>query len=55
MTPRQIRGVRVAERFMPRLWDFAYPACGRRYARARRVALKAWVFCFTVRVRLLDV
>ena len=55
MTPRQIRAVRVGERFMPRLWDFAYPLSGRRYTRARRVALRVWGIAFRVRVALLDV
>ena len=55
MTPRQIRAVRAGERFMPRLWAFAYPTSGRRYGVARRAALRAWVFAFRVRVRLLDV
>lgn len=54
MTPRQIRAVREAERFMPKLWDFAYPVKGRRYTRARRAALRLWGFCFTVRVRLIE-
>lgn len=55
MNPRQIRAVRAGERFMPRLWSFAYPMTGRRYTMARRAALRAWVFAFRVRVRLLDV
>lgn len=55
MTPRQIRGCRVAERFMPRLWAFAYPLEGRGYSRSRRVALRLWAFAFRVRVQLLDV
>jgi hypothetical protein len=55
MTPRQIRAVRAAERFMPRLWDFAYPMEGRRYKQARRIALRAWAFAFRVRIQLLDV
>ncbi len=55
MTPRQIRAVRVAERFMPRLWAFAYPVRGRQFKRARRVALRAWAFAFHIRVQLLDV
>lgn len=55
MTPRHIRAVRVAERFMPRLWAFAYPMEGRRYTRARRAALRLWVYAFRVRVQLLDV
>jgi hypothetical protein len=54
MTPRQIRHLRAAERFMPRLWCFAYPMDGRGFVRARRIALKAWCFAFTVRVRLVD-
>lgn len=54
MTPRQIRHVRAAERFMPRLWCFAYPMNGRGFGRARRIALKAWCFAFSVRVRLAD-
>lgn len=55
MTPRQIRAVRVAGRFMPKLWAFAYPVERRGYARARRMALRAWCFAFHVRVQLLDV
>lgn len=55
MTPRQIRTVRAAERFMPRLWDFAYPLHGRPYRRARLLAFKAWAYAFKVRVALLDV
>lgn len=55
MTPRQIRTVRAGQRFMPRLWAFAYPMSGRGYRVARRAALRAWVFAFRVRVRLLDV
>lgn len=55
MTPRHIRAVRLSERFMPKLWDFAYPVSGRQYTRARRVALRAWTFCFRLRVRLSDV
>lgn len=55
MTPRQIRGIRVAERFMPRLWSFAYPIEGRSYKSARRIALRAWACAFRLRVTLLDV
>lgn len=55
MTPRQIRAVRVAERFMPRLWDFAYPFSGRGFKRSRRLAFKAWALAFRLRVQLLDV
>jgi hypothetical protein len=55
MTPRQIRAVRVAERFMPRLWDFSYPCNGRGFKRSRRVAFRAWVLAFRLRVQLLDV
>lgn len=55
MTPRQIRAGRAAQRFMPRLWAFAYPMSGRGYTMARRAALRAWAFAFRVRVRLLDV
>lgn len=55
MTPRQIRGVRVAERFMPGLWAFAYPLKGRPYRRARLLAFKAWAYAFKVRVALWDV
>jgi hypothetical protein len=55
MTPRQVRAVRVAERFMPSLWAFAYPMSGRGFDRSRRVALRAWAFAFHLRVRLLDV
>jgi len=55
MTPRQIRAARVAEKFMPKLWDFAYPMKGRRYTKARRAALRLWGFCFRVRVYLADV
>lgn len=54
MTPRQIRAVRVAQRFMPRLWAFAYPLEGRGYARSRRVALRLWAYAFRLRVRLSD-
>jgi hypothetical protein len=54
MTPRQIRHLRAAERFMPRLWCFACPFHGRGFVRARRIAFKAWCFAFTVRVRLVD-
>ena len=55
MTPRQIRAVRLAERFMPRLFSFACPIEGRSYKAARRIALRAWVEAFRLRVRLLDV
>jgi len=55
MTPREIRAVRLAKGFMPRLWDFAYPLRGRGYGRARRIALRAWAVAFELRVRLLDV
>jgi hypothetical protein len=55
VTPRQIRAVRAAGRFMPRLWAFAYPMQGRGYERARRVALRAWAYAFRLRVRLVDV
>lgn len=55
MTPRQIRAGRAAERFMPRLWDFAYPLEGRSYRRARLIAFKAWAYAFKVRVRLSDI
>lgn len=55
MTPRQIRAVRASERFMPRLWAFAYPIHGRPFKRARMAAFRAWAFAFRVRVQLLDV
>lgn len=55
MTPRQIRATRVAERFMPSLWAFAYPMNRRPFKRARMVAFRAWCFAFKVRVQLLDV
>jgi hypothetical protein len=55
MTPREIRHVRLAEKFMPRLWDFAYPSHRRGYRAARRIALVAWAYAFKVRVRLWDV
>ena len=55
MTPRQIRGVRVGERFMPGLFAFAYPFKGRPFGRARLLSLKAWVYAFKVRVALCDV
>lgn len=51
MTPRQIRFTRQAERFMPRLWDFAYPPGGRGYGVMRRIALRA--YCRAVQVRWL--
>jgi hypothetical protein len=40
---------------MPKLWDFAYPLDGRGFARARRIALRAWCFAFKVRCQLADV
>lgn len=55
MTPRQIRAIRVADRFMPRLFAFACPIEGRSYKSSRRIALRAWAFAFRLRVRLLDV
>ena len=55
MTPRQIRGLRVAERFMPRLWSFGYPISGRGFKRSRRVAFRLWCEAFRLRVRLFDV
>lgn len=55
MSPRQIRAVRLAHRFMPRLWDFAYPSNGRGYHRARRIAFRAWAYAFHLRVVLSDV
>lgn len=55
MTARESRAVRVAKRFMPRLWHFAYPAHGRGYERSRRIALRAWAFAFRLRVKLGDV
>lgn len=55
MSPRQIRAVRVAKGFMPKLWDFAYPTQGRGYRTGRRVALAAWIYAFKLRVKLLDV
>ena len=54
MTPREIRRVREGRRFMPRLWEFAYPPSGRRFGRLRRAALRAWCAAFRVRVVLLD-
>jgi hypothetical protein len=55
MTPREIRAVREAKRFMPGLWAFAYPLEGRGYKSARRIALRAWAYAFRLRVKLLDV
>lgn len=55
MTPRHIRAERVARRFMPTLWHFAYPLNGRPYRRARLLAFRAWVYAFKLRVALLDV
>lgn len=54
MTPRQIRHIREAERFMPRLWAFAYPMKGRSYRKLRTLAFRAWAFAFHCRVRSLD-
>ena len=54
MTPRQILVYRDSKRFMPRLFSFAYPLHGRHFKQARRIAFKAWVFAFQVRVRLSD-
>lgn len=54
MTNEQIRRVRLAQHFMPKLWDFASPRRGLQWSRARRVAFKAWCFAFRVRVQLLD-
>ena len=55
MTPRQIRGLRVADRFMPRLLAFGCPFQGRGYKTARRIAFRAWCVAFRLRVQLLDV
>ena len=55
MSPKQIRAVRAAHRFMPRLWAFAYPYNGRPYKMARRLAFRAWAYAFRLRVQLLDV
>ena len=55
MTPRQVRAGRLAKRFMPSLWHFAYPLQGRPYRRARLLAFRAWAYAFKVRVALLDV
>lgn len=54
MTPREIRAVRAARQFMPRLWAFAYPYDGRGYERSRRLALRAWAYAFRLKVRLSD-
>ena len=54
MSPRDIRVVREAHRFMPKLWDFAYPIKGRRYTVARRAALRLWTFAFRMRVMSMD-
>jgi hypothetical protein len=54
MRPRDARIHREAQRFMPRLWSFAYPFHGRSFKRGRRLAFKAWAWAFHVRVRMLD-
>jgi hypothetical protein len=54
MSPRDALIHREAQRFMPRLWDFAYPFSGRPYRTARRLAFRAWAFAFKVRVATLD-
>ena len=55
MTPRQIRGVRVASRFLPGLWDFGYPSEGRGLRPLRLLALVVWCYAFKLRVRFLGV
>lgn len=55
MTPRQIRGVRVAFRFLPGLWGFGYPSEERGLRSLRLLALVVWCYAFKLRVRFLGV
>lgn len=54
LSPRARRMAELGERFMPRLYAFAYPMSGRGFHRSRRVAFTLWAYAFRVRVLLLD-
>lgn len=47
----EILAWRVAERTAPGLWAFAYPTTGRGLTWLRRLAFRAWLVAFRLRLR----